>query len=89
MNVDGKHYRTIWLAEDGRSVEIIDQTKLPHEFAIVKLTTLAEAADAIRNMLTGYRDGASTDRRCHVRQLHWRCGGCRRRWNHCPKPSAW
>ena len=30
MNIDGKPYRTIWLDRDGRSVEIIDQTKLPH-----------------------------------------------------------
>ena len=27
MNVDGKKYRTIWLAKDGECVEIIDQTK--------------------------------------------------------------
>ena len=40
MNIDGKAYRTIWLAGDGRSVEIIDQTKLPHELAIVALETL-------------------------------------------------
>ena len=32
MNIDGKPYRTIWLNEDGKSVEIIDQTKLPHRF---------------------------------------------------------
>ena len=30
MKIDGKHYRTIWLNEDGKTVEIIDQTKLPH-----------------------------------------------------------
>ena len=33
MKVDGKSMRTIWLAEDGWAVEIIDQTRLPHEFA--------------------------------------------------------
>ena len=37
MNVDGIPYRTIWLADDGWAVEIIDQTKLPHEFAICPL----------------------------------------------------
>jgi hypothetical protein len=26
MRVNGRHYRTIWLAADGESVEIIDQT---------------------------------------------------------------
>ena len=39
MRVDGKPYRTIWLAPDGWSVEIIDQTRLPHEFATTRLTT--------------------------------------------------
>ena len=29
MKISGKHYRTIWPREDG-TVEIIDQTKLPH-----------------------------------------------------------
>ena len=50
MKVDGRHYRTIWLADDGWSVEIIDQTRLPHDFAAMRLTTLAEAAEAIRAM---------------------------------------
>ena len=35
MKIHGTHYRTIWLAADGQSVEIIDQTKLPHVFEIV------------------------------------------------------
>ena len=51
MRIDGKPYRTIWLADDGWSVEIIDQTRLPHDFAITRLTTLEEAAHAIRAML--------------------------------------
>lgn len=50
MNVAGKAYRTIWLAADGWSVEIIDQTRLPHELAIVSLETLEDAARAIRTM---------------------------------------
>lgn len=50
MNVDGNHYRSIWAGHDGRSVEIIDQTKLPHEFVVRRLTTLAEAAHAIKSM---------------------------------------
>jgi len=29
VNIDGKAYRTIWLAGDGWSVEVIDQTRLP------------------------------------------------------------
>jgi methylthioribose-1-phosphate isomerase len=51
MKVDGKPYRTIWLNEDGWSVDIIDQTKLPHEFTVVRLTTLEDAAHAIADML--------------------------------------
>ena len=43
MNIKGKAYRTIWLGKDGRSVEIIDQTKLPHALEIVTLRTLADA----------------------------------------------
>ncbi|HTO85045.1 MAG TPA: S-methyl-5-thioribose-1-phosphate isomerase [Methylomirabilota bacterium] len=50
MKVDGKSYRTIWLAADGRTVEIIDQTLLPHEFKTVRLTSLADAAHAIKSM---------------------------------------
>ena len=51
MDVDGRHYRTIWLAEDGRSVEVIDQTQLPHVFATKRLETLEDAAHAIRSMV--------------------------------------
>ncbi|USG63017.1 S-methyl-5-thioribose-1-phosphate isomerase [Sneathiella marina] len=51
MKVDGKAYRSIWLATDGWSVEIIDQTKLPHEFVVVTLTSAEEAAHAISAML--------------------------------------
>jgi methylthioribose-1-phosphate isomerase len=50
MNVDGTPYRTIWLGADGWSVEIIDQTQFPHAFAIARLTSLADTANAIRNM---------------------------------------
>jgi methylthioribose-1-phosphate isomerase len=50
MKVDGKHYRSIWAASDGKTVEIIDQTKLPHEFVVRRLADLAEAAHAIKSM---------------------------------------
>lgn len=50
MNVDGKKYRTIWLAEDGSAVEIIDQTRFPYEFEIARLHTMEDAAHAIRVM---------------------------------------
>lgn len=51
MKVDGRDYRTIWLAEDGWAVEIIDQTKLPHSFEIHRLETVTAAAQAISDML--------------------------------------
>lgn len=51
MNINGKPYRTIWLNEDGWSVDIIDQTKLPHELIITNLKTVDDAARAIRDML--------------------------------------
>ena len=51
MNINGTPYRTIWLAEDGWTVEIIDQTRLPHLFEVVALTSLDAAAVAIRDML--------------------------------------
>jgi len=50
MNINGKHYRTIWLNDDGWSVEIIDQTKLPFVFETVTLGDLDEAARAIKSM---------------------------------------
>lgn len=50
MKIRGVHYRTIWLGSDGRSVSIIDQTKLPHFLEIKELKTIADAAQAIRSM---------------------------------------
>ncbi len=50
MNVDGVAYRSIWVNSDGWSVDIIDQTRLPHAFEIQNLLTLQQACDAIRDM---------------------------------------
>jgi methylthioribose-1-phosphate isomerase len=50
MNVRGRAMRTIWPAADGRTVEIIDQTRLPHELAIVRLEEFDDAARAISTM---------------------------------------
>jgi methylthioribose-1-phosphate isomerase len=51
MKIDGTPYRSVWLDEhDHWSVRIIDQTKLPWSLDIVRLTTLAETAHAIRSM---------------------------------------
>jgi methylthioribose-1-phosphate isomerase len=50
MKVDGTDYRSIWLDQNGTTVRIIDQTRLPHEFKIIGLTSLDEAARSIRDM---------------------------------------
>lgn len=51
MNIDGKHYTTIWTEEDDpESVFIIDQTKLPHSFETITLRSLEDAAKAIKDM---------------------------------------
>ncbi len=49
MKVNGTPTRTI-VPVAGRSVEIIDQTALPHAYRTLRLTSLAEAAHAIRVM---------------------------------------
>jgi methylthioribose-1-phosphate isomerase len=51
MKVGSKAYRTIWLAADGQAVEIIDQTKLPHEFVTARVENIDDAAHAIAAML--------------------------------------
>ena len=51
MKVDGKHFRSIRLEPDGWSVGAVDQTKLPHEFVVARITSCEEAADAISSML--------------------------------------
>ena len=50
MHVGERHYRTIWLSDDGRSVDIIDQRWLPHEFRVETLSTVDAVATAIRDM---------------------------------------
>jgi methylthioribose-1-phosphate isomerase len=52
MLIDGKPRHSIWLEAGGRSVGIIDQTRLPHVFATLRLATLADAAHAISSMQT-------------------------------------
>jgi methylthioribose-1-phosphate isomerase len=51
MRIDGIPYRTVWVdPEDGWSIRIIDQTKLPWALEIVRLTDVAQVAHAIRSM---------------------------------------
>ena len=51
MKIDGTPYRCVWLEpSDGWSVRIIDQTRLPWSLEFLRLTTVADAAHAIRTM---------------------------------------
>ncbi len=51
MNVNGEHYRTIWMKEDDPNVvQIIDQRHLPHQFVVEDLATVDEVARAIKDM---------------------------------------
>jgi methylthioribose-1-phosphate isomerase len=50
MKVNNEPYRSIWLNENGWAADIIDQTRLPHEFVIKTLTTMQGAAEAISVM---------------------------------------
>jgi methylthioribose-1-phosphate isomerase len=51
MRVHGNEYRTIRPGDDGRSVVVIDQTRLPFEFVLRELGSADEAADAIARMV--------------------------------------
>jgi methylthioribose-1-phosphate isomerase len=51
MKINGKPYRTIWPTPDDSAVEVIDQTKLPHRFETLRISSMEEAAHAIRAMI--------------------------------------
>ena len=60
MKVNGKHTRTIWLESDGRSVGIIDQTRLRDIFRELdrrgsKLMLSNSDAPFIRELYKGYQ----------------------------------
>jgi methylthioribose-1-phosphate isomerase len=51
MNIDGKHYRTIWLNEDNpKVVRIINQLALPFHFEVLDLRSLEDVRRAIADM---------------------------------------
>ena len=50
MKVNGQHTRTVWVEADGVTVGTIDQTLLPHRYATIRLTTVQDAARAIKSM---------------------------------------
>jgi methylthioribose-1-phosphate isomerase len=51
MRIGDKPYRTIWLADDGWTVEVIDQTRLPWELAVLPLSKAEDAARAIAELV--------------------------------------
>jgi methylthioribose-1-phosphate isomerase len=50
VKVGDRHYRTIWLNANGRSVDVIDQRWLPHELRLETLDSVDRLAHAIREM---------------------------------------
>ena len=51
MQVNGKHYRTIWMNEtDPATVHIIDQRLLPHRFETEALQSFNDMVTAIKEM---------------------------------------
>ena len=54
MLINGQHFRTIWVAPeantDTKVINVIDQTKLPHEFVVHTVRTLEEMITAIKTM---------------------------------------
>lgn len=51
MNINDKHYRTIWIDIDkADKVNIIDQRFLPHQFVISEISSVDEMAIAIKDM---------------------------------------
>jgi methylthioribose-1-phosphate isomerase len=50
MKVSGTHYRGIWRTADG-TVRVVDQSRLPFEFATLDLVSVEDAARAIETMV--------------------------------------
>ncbi len=50
MQVNGKHYRTVWM--EGTSVFMIDQTLLPFKFQVYEAKTWRDSCIAITTMIT-------------------------------------
>jgi methylthioribose-1-phosphate isomerase len=50
MKIAGRPYRTIWPRADG-AIEVIDQTRLPHEFVTEVLTSADDCARVIKTMV--------------------------------------
>ena len=51
MNINGKHWRTIWPDKSGSRFHVIDQTRLPFAFETLNIATMEAAASAIKTMI--------------------------------------
>ena len=52
MNIEGKHYHTIWVKEDDSAVvQVFDQRLLPHQLVIHDIKSPGDAAIAIKDMI--------------------------------------
>ncbi|MGA2549638.1 MAG: S-methyl-5-thioribose-1-phosphate isomerase [Burkholderiaceae bacterium] len=51
MKIGDRHFRTLWLNPDGRTVSVIDQTQLPHAFVTRTLADVESIAQAIKTMV--------------------------------------
>lgn len=52
MKIQGKHYHTIWLKEgDSKTVQVIDQRKLPFQFEVFDIKMVTDAFFAIKEMV--------------------------------------
>lgn len=49
MKIEGVSYRSLWLAEDGWSVHVFDQTRLPWKQETLRLANATQVAHAIRS----------------------------------------
>jgi methylthioribose-1-phosphate isomerase len=50
MKIDGTDFRSVWVDTDGSTICILDQTLLPWELKILRLSEVAQVAHAIRTM---------------------------------------
>ena len=50
MDIDGKTLRPVWLDDDLKTVKVIDQRRLPHEFVVADLKNVDDVIMAIRDM---------------------------------------
>ena len=50
MKINNNHFQTIWVDDNKNSINIIDQTLLPHKLKILNLKKVEDFYHAIKNM---------------------------------------